>query len=769
MCRNETMKMHIHLCGRRVRLALAVLLCGILFSACNRDPNVRKQKFYQAGVEYLNKGDVKKAALQFMNALQIDPKFAEAANVLAEIRFRQGNYRQAYSLLQQAIAAKPDYLPPHRGLERIYRLSGKLDEAQNELQFVLDHSPDDIDALLNLGSLQTQQKKLADAEGTLNRVLELQPNHVGALLALASVKKDARDQPAAERYLKLAVDNNPRSVPAHLALIKFYLTTGRPAEAEPVFSQALRMSNNNILVLEAQAGYYEGLKKYTEAEAVARTIQASHASDPQYWGALADFYVRIGDWARAKSELERVSQQHKDDPGILHKLIEVHLNLNDRKTAEALNEGLLKKNPKDSYGHLFKGRLYLVDGNVEKAVLEFNETAKYQPDSAALHYWLAQADIEKGDLRLAKQELETALQDDPNYQTALLSLAKLDNATGAVDQALANSRRLAAHNPEDTDAMLLYSESSLKKGDYAAAEKALKVLLERVPGNAEVHRLVGVLRLAHQDLGGARKEFKQAWDLQPQSKSLLENVVLGYFVAKQPDAAVDFLQDEIKSRPRDALLYRELGQVYLWEKKRTAAIPVLQQALNLAPADADTTIILADTYVAEKKPDEAAQLISEAMRQHPKDADLMLRSGMIFEKLQRWDDARGVYERELQFNSDDALAKNNLAWVLAEHGGDIDLALNLAQQAEEKLSGNPQVNDTIGWVYYKKGLYKTAREYLKQCVEKDQKNAAFQYRLGMAEWKLGDQEGARRNLLNAVTLDPKSPEAALARAALAQQ
>jgi len=244
---------------------------------------------------------------------------------------------------------------------------------------------------------------------------------------------------------------------------------------------------------------------------------------------------------------------------------------------------------------------------------------------------------------------------------------------------------------------------------------------------------------------------------------------LGYFVAKQPNAAADFLQDEIKSRPRDALLYRELGQVYLWEKKRTAAIPVLQQALNLAPADADTTIILADTYVAEKKPDEAAQLISEAMRQHPKDADLMLRSGMIFEKLQRWDDARGVYERELQFNSDDALAKNNLAWVLAEHGGDIDLALNLAQQAEEKLSGNPQVNDTIGWVYYKKGLYKTDREYLKQCVEKDQKNAAFQYRLGMAEWKLGDQEGARRNLLNAVTLDPKSPEAALARAALAQQ
>jgi tetratricopeptide (TPR) repeat protein len=762
-------EMSIHLCGRRIRLAI-VVFCGILLSsACSRDPNVRKQKFYKSGIEYLNKGDTKKAAIQFMNALQIDPKFVEAANVLAEIQFRQGNYRQAYSLLQQAIAAKPDYLPSHKGLAQIYRLSGKLADAQKELQFILDHSPDDIDALLNLGIVQTRQKELADAEGTLNRVLELQPNHVGALEALALVKEDAHDLPAAERYLKLAVDKNPRSVPAHLTLIKFYITSGRAAEAEPLFSQALRMSNNNVVVLEAQAGYYEGLKKYTEAEAVAKTIQAAHASDPKYWGTLADFYVRIGDWGRAKSELERISEQHKDDAGILHKLIEVHLDLNDRRGAEALNEVLLRKNPKDSYGHLFKGRLYLAEGNVENAIVEFNETAISQPDSAALHYWLAQAHIQKGELQQAKQELETALHYDPNYQGARLSLTKLDNATGMVDRALANSRRLVANSPGDADAMLQYAESSLRKGDYAGAERVLKVLLERSPGNAEAHRLSGVLYLAHQNLGGARKEIKEAWDLQPQSKSLLESVVLGYFVAKQPNAAVDFLQNEIQRRPGDALLYRELGQVYLWENKRTAAIPVLQKALSLAPADPDSTILLADAYAAEKKSDEAVHLISEAMQRHPKDADLMLHSGMIFEKLQRWDDARKVYERELQLDGDNALAKNNLAWLLAEHGGNIDLALKLAQQAKEKLYDNAQVTDTIGWVYYKKGIYKTARDYLKESAEKDRKNAMFQYQLGMAEWKLGDQEEARRNLLNAVTLDPASQEAALARAALAQQ
>jgi tetratricopeptide (TPR) repeat protein len=757
------------MCGGRMRPLLVVLFWGIFLSACSRDPQVRKQKFYKAGIEYLNKGDTRKAALQFKNALQIDPKFAEAANVLAEIQFRQRNYSQAYSLLQQAIAAKPDYLPSHRGLAQVYRLSGKLADAEKELQFILDHSPDDIDALLTFGALQTQQKKFADAEGTLNRVLELQPNHVGALVALASLKKDAHDLPAAESYLKLAVDKNPRSVPLHLNLIKFYIATGRSAEAEPLFSQALRVSNNDIAVLEAQAGYYEGLKKYAEEEAIERKIQTSHSNDPKYWGTLADFYVRIGDWARAKTELERLYQQHKDDRGTLHKLIEVHLTLNDRKAAEDLNEVLLKKNPKDSYGHMFKGRMDLADGNVDNAMRELNETVNYQPDLAAVHYWLAQAHIQKGNLQQAKQELATALRYNPRYQTALVSLTKLDGATGQVDKALAESRRLAANSPGDVDSMLLYSQSLLRKGDYATAEKVLKVLLERAPGNAEAHQLSGVLYLAHQNLGGARKEFKQAWDLQPQSKSLLEAVVLGYFVAKQPDAAVDFLQDEIKSRPGDVLLYRELGKVYLSEKKPAAAVPVLQKALNMAPADPDSSILLAGAYVTEKKPDEAVHLISEATQHHPKDADLMLQSGTIFEKLARWDDAQKAYERALQLDGDNALAKNNLAWLLAEHGGNIDLALKLAQQAKEKLYDSPQVTDTIGWVYYKKGVYKTARDYLKQSVEKDQKNATFQYQLGMVERKLGNQDEARRDLLNAVTLDPQSPEAALARAALTQQ
>lgn len=274
--------------------------------------------------------------------------------------------------------------------------------------------------------------------------------------------------------------------------------------------------------------------------------------------------------------------------------------------------------------------------------------------------------------------------------------------------------------------------------------------------------------MSDKNLPEARKEFEQAWSLQPESKSLLESVVLGYFVARQPDAAIDFLENAIKSRPGDAQLYRQLGQVYLWQKNRAAAITAFEKALNLAAAEPETTVLLADAYIADKQPGRAGQLISDAMEKHPKDAGLMFRAGMIFEKLQRWDDARKAYEQTLQLDNDNALAKNNLAWTLVEHGGNIDVALGLAQQAKEKLTDNPQINGTIGWIYFKKGVYKTARDYLKQCVDKDQQNAACEFQLGMAETKLGNKLEARAALRKALSLDPTLPEAAMARVALSQ-
>jgi tetratricopeptide (TPR) repeat protein len=748
-------------------LSLAVV-CGILLSACDRSPTAQKEKYYRSAIELLKKGKESNAALQLRNALKIDPQFVAAENVLAEIEAQQGDYKDAYFLLLDAKRIQPDYLPVRKGLAFLYRLGGKFPEALAELNYVLARSPNDTDALFSLGTIQVAQNNFKEAETSFNRVLEIQPGHETGLLALASLKDKTHDIPAAERFLKLALERNPRSANVYLNLIKFYIVYRR-SEVEPLFAQALQISPNNASILQAQAGYYEGLGRLSQAEEVVREIQSLHPEDPKYRGQLADFYIRTNNWTKALVELEIELGKHRNDRAILHKLIELRLSLNDRKTAEALNNELLDKNPDDSYGHLFKGRMFLADGQIDKALSEFNEAHQYEPDLPALHYWYAKAYIEHRQLGLARQSLETALRYDPSYRDARLELVQIQKQAGAIDAALANAQILIHDNPGNVQMTLVYTDILLSKGQYPEAARLVKEAAGRAPGNAEAHRQLGILQLIENNVPMARNEFEKAWDLRPQSRLLLEGVLMSYLADKQAAAATDLLQREIQKHSNAALLYHELGQLYAVLGKRSEAIAALQKAMSLDHTNTDTALLLADLYVETNQNDGALPLIRSLAQNHRQDPDILLRAGTIFEKLQRWDEAQHAYERVVELDGDNAEAKNNLAWVLVSHGGNVDVALSLAEQAEEKLAGSAQVADTIGWIYYKKSLYKTAVQYLSRCAQADQKNATFQYHLGMTYLKLGSIEEGRRALLRTLTLDPHFAEAPMVKEALASR
>jgi tetratricopeptide (TPR) repeat protein len=76
--------------------------------------------------------------------------------------------------------------------------------------------------------------------------------------------------------------------------------------------------------------------------------------------------------------------------------------------------------------------------------------------------------------------------------------------------------------------------------------------------------------------------------------------------------------------------------------------------------------------------------------------------------------------------------------------------------------------DTLGWVYYKKGLYKNAIAELTDCLKQLPDNATVTYHLGMAYYKTGDLEKARAELEKALQLDESFSGAAEARNILAK-
>ena len=81
---------------------------------------------------------------------------------------------------------------------------------------------------------------------------------------------------------------------------------------------------------------------------------------------------------------------------------------------------------------------------------------------------------------------------------------------------------------------------------------------------------------------------------------------------------------------------------------------------------------------------------------------------MVINSEGRIDAANKEYRKVLTLSPKHPLAANNLASNLADGGGNLDEALKFAQIAREAVPEDPNVGDTLGWVYYKKGLVETA-------------------------------------------------------------
>jgi Flp pilus assembly protein TadD len=115
-----------------------------------------------------------------------------------------------------------------------------------------------------------------------------------------------------------------------------------------------------------------------------------------------------------------------------------------------------------------------------------------------------------------------------------------------------------------------------------------------------------------------------------------------------------------------------------------------------------------------------------------------------------------------------AAAANNLAWLLAETGENLDLAMHLAENARRQFPDSAEIIDTIGWIHYKRGTSSVAVVHFEQCIEKQPKNALFHFHLGMAHAHRGDDAKARVALERALSLSQSFSGAEEAKKTLAK-
>jgi Flp pilus assembly protein TadD len=173
-------------------------------------------------------------------------------------------------------------------------------------------------------------------------------------------------------------------------------------------------------------------------------------------------------------------------------------------------------------------------------------------------------------------------------------------------------------------------------------------------------------------------------------------------------------------------------------------------------------------YAIQGRLPEATAEFENLARKEPRSVPVHTVIAMLFEAQSRTADAQAQYEKVLEIDSRAPVAANNLAWLYVQEGGNLDIALQLAQTAKSQLPDVPEVDDTLGWIYHKKGFNTLAVSSLQEAVRKNPANPTFHFHLGVAHAAAGDRDKARTALQKALTIDDSFERAPETRQALAQ-
>jgi len=275
------------------------------------------------------------------------------------------------------------------------------------------------------------------------------------------------------------------------------------------------------------------------------------------------------------------------------------------------------------------------------------------------------------------------------------------------------------------------------------------------------------VRLARKDPAGARALFEKALDTRPNDIAALLALTDLDVQAGRGAQATTRLEAALATRPNDTALLTLLGRTYGSAKQFDKAESTLRRAITADPQSSEAFGWLGQLYMAQNQPERAVKEFETLARRRPDLVAPHVLMGPIYEQLGKREEAKEAYRRALALEPRSVLASNNLAFLYAQDNERLDEALELAQQAKS-ISKTPGVADTLGWVFYRKGLHQQAVDAFKEAYARSPKDTTFQYHLGMAYSKTGELRQARTLLEAALKAVPDAPEAAEAKSILDQ-
>lgn len=744
---------------------LVVLLIGVsLFAACSRDPEKVRQEHVRAGDEYIAQKKYREAIVEFRVAIQAVPRSGPTHLKLADAYFTIGDGSNGLREYLKAADLMPDDVQAQLKAGRALLLAGQFDGAKERAKKLLAANARNVDAQILLGNALAALKDLDGAITEVENAIEQDPQRSLSYtnLGMLHLAKGERDQ--AEAAFRHAVEIDPQSVNAVLALANFHWSIGNKVEAENALKRAAAIDPKNFIAHRALATFFLSTNRPREAEPHLKQIaENSTVIGPKL--VLADYYRAMGKNDEARTLLEAISKERDGFVAAETRIASMQFGADDKAAAHKTIDAVLARNVKDPQAQLVKAGFLATDRRFAEALEHATIAVTNAPQLPGAHMMAGSLYAMLGKLDEAIQSFQEVLRLHPGDPQAETGLARLYLARSDWATALLHAGAAVKAAPQSRDAHLQLARALTERGDFHNAESELKLLSEQASDDSQVHYALGRFYILTKDKARARVSFTAAAKSSPETAPLAALVALDLAEGKLADARAR-LEERLQTTPNSPPLLVLAARAYATAGDLAAAESALQKAIASDPSYLDAYQQLARLFIRQHRLDEARQEFENITARDQKSVGAHTMAAILLEQEGKHPEARKHYEEALAIDSRAAVPANNLAWLMTETEGDLDVALHLAQTAKAGLPEQPEISDTLGWIYYRKGLTTLAITSLKQSVAANPHNPLFQYHLGLAYAKNGEKDRARQLLQGALAISADFEGANDARTAL---
>jgi cellulose synthase operon protein C len=778
-----------------IRSTLLVLVVFQL-AGCG-SPEDHARDYYDNGIRLFSKHDNAKAAIEFRNAVRLKKDMIDAWKALAEIDESSRNWSGVVADMRAIVELTPSDVSTRSKLAKLLLLAGASEEALRlaNAGIELDDRNADLHALKAAVSFKLNNR--ADAAREVQAALELDPVNADALILQAADRLGKGDAQGALSLLESASAADPKNLENNLGLqllkIKLFGETGDLESVEATLKKLVELNQQEPGYRKLVINFYIERGRVDDAEKEMRALEAANPSDAAAALDLARFLYSIKKApAAARQELdERVNEggeifpfqmaladmdfaegNFADGKQLLEKLIsaggstehvraarialaQMYLGKKEPDPAEALVTEVLRDDPHDGFALKLRGSIRIERGQLDTAVADLLDALNYQPRSTDLMSLLATAYERSGLIELAdKQFADATRASDFDAKVGLAYVGFLERR-GSIARAEDILAQLKKRRPGNVEVLSSLAQVMLARQDWTGAQETAESIRQIANNNGTADQILGTALIGRNKFDEAIAAFQKAYDVAPSEGEPMKSLVATFLKANKKDEAIAFLNSALVKTPGNANALVLLGSIQLASGAADQALKNFSAAVSAQPKDIVGYRALADFYLGQKNHDEAIKVVQTGIQQQPDLIALHMILAGALERKGDYDTAISEYELVLDREPGNLIAANNLASLLLDRRTD-KVSFKRAQSLAAVLrkSQIPQFQDTLGWVSYHQGDYRTAVALTEEAAVAMPDQAAVRYHLGMSYISTNQLEKASEQLKKALDLAP---------------